>query len=113
MIARLDGSAIEVRVLDIALLFDETRNLGPDLCEHFRDSLRELAPGLRYPFNEPHRGDDDGLTTTLRSVFPTESYLGIEIEVRQGMIREAAQQRDTGDLLARALLDTARPIAPR
>ncbi len=92
-----------VRDLDISLLFDEARGLEAELCDRFRAALQREAGGLRYPFNEPYRGADDGLTTTLRSRFAPEEYLGIEIEVRQGMVRRAAEQKAVGDLLAVSL----------
>jgi predicted N-formylglutamate amidohydrolase len=93
----------ERRELDIALLFDETRTHEAGFAHRYRDAMTSLAESLRCPFNEPYRGSDDGLTTTLRSAYPQESYLGIEIEVRQGMIIGEAEQRTTGDLLAAAL----------
>lgn len=91
------------RDLDIALLFDEARPLEEAFCTGLRASLLSLEPGLRYRFNEPYRGADDGLTTTLRGVFPPESYLGIEIELRQGMVTGAEQQRVAADLLGEAV----------
>lgn len=92
-----------VRDLDIALLFDEARPLEASFCSALRDALRDRAPELRYPFNEPYRGADDGLTTHLRSEYGAADYLGIEVEVRQGMIGEEHQQRQVGRLLSAAL----------
>ena len=91
------------RDLDISWLFDEARSDEHDLCTAWRDGLSHLAPDHRLPFNEPYRGADDGLTTTLRAHFAPCDYLGIEIEVRQSMITTAKAQHATGDLLARSL----------
>jgi predicted N-formylglutamate amidohydrolase len=91
------------RNLDIALLFDEARVREVDFCERYRSVLRRLAGDLRYPFNEPYRGADDGLTTTLRGRFADDEYLGIEVELRQGMILRSSEQNAAGDLLASAL----------
>lgn len=88
------------RELDIALLFDESRENELALCEHWRTELRRLDDRLRYPFNQPYRGCDDGLTTTLRGQFDANRYLGIEVEVRQGMVQHPDEQRAMGDLLA-------------
>ena len=44
-----------------------------------------------------------GFTTTLRNRFDPGAYLGIEVELRQGMILRPAEQRAAGDLLANAL----------
>ncbi len=95
------------RDLDIALLFDEARALEQAFCEQYRAQLQQRQHDLRHPFNQPYRGADDGLTTTLRSRFRAEDYLGIEIELRQGMILSAAEQRAVGDLLSVALRDMA------
>ena len=93
------------RDLDIALLFDATRDREKLFCERWIDAMRAHERGLRYRFNEPYNGADDGLTTTLRRGLDPAAYLGIEIEVRQGMIIEPRAQQATGDLLADALRD--------
>ena len=93
----------EQRELDISLLFDESRVREERFALRYRNALTRFAGDLRYPFNTPYKGADDGLTSTLRGQFPEESYLGIEIEVRQGMILRPAEQRAAGDLLATAL----------
>lgn len=94
----------ERRELDISLLFDEARGLEREFAKRYRDSMVEHAADLRCPFNKPYLGADDGLTTTLRGLFPDECYLGIEIEIRQGMIRTPPEQQAVGDLLATTLL---------
>lgn len=91
------------RDLDIALLYDEARAHESALCEAWQRSLREIDPRLRYRFNQPYRGSDDGLTTTLRQQFDANTYLGIEIEVRQGMIIQRGEQDAVGSLLADSL----------
>jgi predicted N-formylglutamate amidohydrolase len=97
-------STARTRDLDIALLFDDARVREEDFCERWRSELRQkLAGDLRYRFNEPYHGADDGLTTTLRSRFAPEDYLGIEIELRQGMVLRSSEQNAAGDLLASAL----------
>lgn len=93
------------RELDISLLFDEARPGEGEFAHRYRDSIAAIRSDWRYPFNEPYRGADDGLTTTLRGILPEDRYLGIEIEVRQGLIRTRSQQRSVGDLLATALLE--------
>ncbi|MCA9294517.1 MAG: N-formylglutamate amidohydrolase [Phycisphaerales bacterium] len=93
----------QTRDFDIALLLEEARPRERAFCECWRSALQDQAPSLRYRFNEPYNGADDGLTTTLRQRFPVTAYLGIEVEVRQGSIGLPAQQTQTGDLLAVAL----------
>lgn len=99
----VDALDDQVRNLDIALLFDPRRAHEAALCHRWIDELTHLNPGLRYRHNEPYSGADDGLTTALRAAYSEERYLGIEIEVRQGMILEPRQQTEAGDLIADAL----------
>lgn len=94
------------RDLDISLLFDEDRACEGDFVERYRSLLMQHDGDLRYPFNEPYKGSDDGLTTTLRRLFQPDEYLGIEIELRQGMILRGSEQQAAGDLLGAALLST-------
>lgn len=98
------------RDLDIALLFDDARVRETDFCRRWRAELAGQAGHLRYRFNEPYRGADDGLTTTLRARFDPADYLGIEVELRQGMVRRGAEQDVMGDLLASSLMAIA-PIS--
>ena len=102
----LDGT---VRDLDIALLFDPARAWEARLCAGWRGALERALPRRRIRFNEPYLGTDDGLTTSLRALFPDPRYAGVEIEVRQGLVADARTQRAVGGLLARTLqhaLDT-------
>ena len=91
------------RDLDIAPLFDPARPLELELCERWRDEILQSNNAFRCPFNEPYRGTDDGLTTTLRGEFPQDLYLGIEIEIRQGLILSRPEQHAFGELLADTL----------
>lgn len=106
------------RDLDISLLFDEARPREKELCERWRSQLQRLAPDFRYPFNEPYNGSDDGLTTTLRGEFGPDKYLGIEIELRQSMIKTQPEQQAIGDFLATSAIACVsgsledRPLAP-
>lgn len=72
----------EKRDLDIGLLFDPTRELEVEFCEYFKKEIVNLNDELIVKFNEPYKGTDDGLTTSLRKIFKT-NYAGIEIEVNQ------------------------------
>lgn len=96
----------QTRELDIALLFDETRENEQALCERWRSQLHTLDDRLRSPFNEPYRGSDDGLTTTLRQRYAPYQYLGIEIEARQGIVGRQDEQVAIGDLLSASLRST-------
>lgn len=80
----LDG---RVRRADLALLYDPGRPEAA-LAETWARGLRAALPGMRVRRNYPYEGRSDGLTTTLRRIFPGDRYMGIEIEVNQGLIEE-------------------------
>jgi predicted N-formylglutamate amidohydrolase len=76
----LDGKE---RTVDVGLLFDPDRKAETDFCAKLMDALEQMLSDLRLEFNEPYKGTDDGFTTYLRTRFPDEDYLGIEIEINQ------------------------------
>jgi predicted N-formylglutamate amidohydrolase len=96
----LDGM---IRELDVALLFDPARAAESSICARWSAALRGAAGDLRHRFNEPYRGVDDGLTTAMRAKFAAPAYAGVEVEIRQGMIRTARAKRRVADLLATTL----------
>lgn len=71
------------RAADVGLLYDPKHRFERRLCERWSKVLAERIAPLRVRRNYPYRGYDDGLTRSLRSRFPEERYLGIEIEVNQ------------------------------
>jgi len=70
------------RQVDIGLLFDPDRLGESDFCSHWKKVL-DSDYNLKIKFNEPYLGKDDGFTTYLRSRFPDNEYLGIEVEINQ------------------------------
>lgn len=96
------------RTVDIGLLFDPARKREVQFCQAWQQEIERRAARLRVRMNEPYRGDDDGLTTTLRARFRTPRYLGIELEVnqrfpRRGGPRWAALQALLDEALRSAL----------
>jgi len=77
---RLAGT---VRSADIGLLFDPRREGEAQFCRRWQIDLLDRSPGLRVKRNYPYRGWADGLTTYLRTRFPGDAYMGIELEVNQ------------------------------
>lgn len=96
----LDGA---IRELDLGLLFDPDRASEASLCHSWSSALCTQASAFRHRLNEPYQGVDDGLTSALRLEFSAHAYAGIEVEVRQGMIARARQQRMVADLLSSTL----------
>ena len=82
----LDGVT---RELDIALLFDPSRDCEASVSAAWLAQLRGQAPALRHRANEPYQGVDDGLASSLRRNFDPDWYAGLEIEI--GHISVAAR----------------------
>ena len=79
----LDGVA---RTADVGLLYDPTRAEEAALCRQWRICLKAREPGLRVRLNYPYRGKSDGFTSFLRRHFPADDYLGVELEICQGVV---------------------------
>jgi len=86
----LDGKR---RDADIGLLYDPSRPLEKEFCRRLAPLIGKEVPGLRIRMNYPYRGTSDGFTTHLRTVFPPEAYLGIEIEANQALLVPGRRRR--------------------
>jgi len=75
-----------VRNADVGLLYDSRRPREASLCRRWGAILARVAPELRVRYNYPYRGNTDGLGTWLRKRHPAARYLGIEIEINQGLV---------------------------
>lgn len=80
---QLDG---EIRNADVALLYDSRRKPELELCRRWGAILGSLDPALRVRYNYPYSGASDGLTTWLRKRHPETRYIGVEIEINQGLV---------------------------
>ncbi len=98
----LDG---KVRSADVGLLYDPARSGEAALCASWKASLAELAPELRVRRNYPYAGKGDGLTSHLRLHFPPCAYVGIELEINQGIVLAGGRRWTT---LRRVLIDSLR-----
>jgi predicted N-formylglutamate amidohydrolase len=100
--AELDGA---VRGADVGLLYHPGRRGEAELCASWKEVLAGFAPELRVRRNYPYAGKGDGLTSHLRLRFAPWEYVGIELEVNQGIVI-AAGRRWTA--LRRLLIDSLR-----
>jgi predicted N-formylglutamate amidohydrolase len=91
------------RRADIGLLFDPKRRFEREVVEALSRELRARAPKLKVRRNYPYRGWTDGLTTTMRGRFPGAAYAGIELEVNQGLIRNAVVWKQVRQVLGDAV----------
>lgn len=80
-----------VRNADVGLLYDPARVGEAAMAAHWKALLAEHAPDLRVRRNYPYAGKNDGLASSLRRAFPAESYVGMEIELNQGLIANGPQ----------------------
>jgi len=84
----LDGV---VRHADIGLLYDPGRSGEVALCSEWQACLKDREPGLRVRRNYPYAGKSDGFTAFLRRRFSATEYVGIELEINQGIILEGGR----------------------
>ncbi|MES2965481.1 MAG: N-formylglutamate amidohydrolase [Bdellovibrionota bacterium] len=96
----------EKRNCEIGILFDPKRKSELDFATKLRDLLSVLLPHLRVRFNYPYNGTSDGFPTTLRKSRPASSYAGIELEIRQDLLKKMITRKtiaDFSNLLAIAI----------
>ena len=75
------------------------------MCARWKESLAASAPKLRVRRNYPYAGKGDGLTSHLRLRFAQSDYVGIELEVNQGIVFDAGR---CWTALQRMLIDSLR-----
>lgn len=85
----LNGS---VRRADVGLLYDPGRPHEVELCARWKNALRALDPDLRVRRNYPYHGKGDGLASHLRTCFGADAYVGVELEVNQGIVFSAGRR---------------------
>ena len=98
----LDG---KVRRADVGLLYNPDRRGEAELCARWKASLAVFAPELTVRRNYPYAGKGDGLTSHLRLRFPSNTYVGIELEINQSFVLTAGRPWTA---LRRALIDSLR-----
>jgi predicted N-formylglutamate amidohydrolase len=96
------------RTVDVGVLFDPGRPGEAEFTRIFMEELRRALPHLRVKANAPYYGTSDGLTTSLRQRLDDPGYLGIELEVSQGLAAGPEPERSRvtrgiGEALARTL----------
>ena len=95
----------QVRRADVGLLYHPGRRGEVELCARWKAALASMAPELRVRRNYPYAGKGDGLTSHLRLRFPPGAYVGIELEVNQGIVLTAGRRWTA---LRRLLVDSLR-----
>ena len=104
----MDGAP---RTVDVGVLYDPEREGEARFASRFVEALDRRLPHLRIGHNVPYHGTADGLTSALRRHFRDPRYLGIELEVSQGIT--TATEAEKGPVfqgVARALTDALRSL---
>jgi len=97
------------RRADVAWLYDPRRPGESVLVRAWMMEFARRAPGLRLRRNYPYRGCSDGLTAWLRTRHPDETYVGIELEVNQGLVERGGAPWD--ELRAKLIDALAKTLA--
>lgn len=90
-----------VRRADAGVLYDPGRRRERDSAVALARAMRSRGWNTRR--NYPYRGTSDGLTTYCRRFLPGHIYVGLEIELNQRVLRDAAAAREAADELCAAL----------
>jgi predicted N-formylglutamate amidohydrolase len=77
----------ERRTFDCGVLYDPSTSFEASLAERLQFGLRRA--GLDVRANQPYRGTEAALVTSLRGEMPADSYAGIEIETSHAVTRSA------------------------
>lgn len=93
----------EKRNADLGLLYDPARSYERLLCGKWAKSLNVVDPPLRVRRNYPYKGTADGVPTWLRREFPVRSYVGIEVEFNQALLRSVKASDERRSSWIRAL----------
>lgn len=105
----------QVRRADIGILYDPHRALEAQLGRAWKGRLEILAPDLRTRLNTPYRGSSDCHQSSYRTRFESAAYLGIELEINQGLVAGRGSWRQLQELVAGSLQDvlvTVRDMLP-
>lgn len=74
------------RNADLGLLYDPSRSQERRFARFLAKEMHTEMASCRVRCNYPYRGGSDGLTTALRRCFAERQYLGIELELNQGLL---------------------------
>lgn len=91
------------RKVEIGLLFDPERPSEQVISDKWLEALAECDGQKVVCHNEPYAGKDDGFITFLRSKYPDQEYVGIELEVSQGF---GKNNLEINDLILKSLMQT-------
>jgi predicted N-formylglutamate amidohydrolase len=93
------------RQAEIGLLYDPRRSNERLFCAEWRNLLQRSSSNnlFRVRMNYPYKGTADGFITSLRKIFSNSYYIGIELEVNQGVLASAKARQPVTAALVQSL----------
>ncbi|WP_442505707.1 N-formylglutamate amidohydrolase [Novipirellula sp. SH528] len=82
------------RRTDVGLLYDPSREDELAFCLDWMDEMYESVPMIRVRRNYPRRGTTESLVTAMRSHFPADRYIGVELLVNRAWAGRRVSLRD-------------------
>jgi predicted N-formylglutamate amidohydrolase len=70
--------------MDLGILYDPSCRCERELAHALQQRL-QAQTSMRIRCNAPYKGISDGFVTALRKRFSPQSYVGLELEVNQGL----------------------------
>lgn len=100
----------QTRKMHLALLYNPTFKNEVGFSSLWIQELRKEFPDYIIARNKPYRGDGDGLTCEMRKENRPDNYIGLEIELNQGMLLKmnAKQKAKLASGLSRSLNSTVK-----
>ncbi|TWU31562.1 N-formylglutamate amidohydrolase [Novipirellula artificiosorum] len=90
-VSRKNGT---LRRTDVGLLYDPSREDEVDFCLDWIDEMYEEVPMVRVRRNYPRRGTTESLVTAMRSAFPEQTFIGIEVLLNRAWAARPVLRRD-------------------
>jgi len=76
------------RKMQLALLYNPAFKKEVKFTSFWIKELRKEFPKYTIARNKPYRGDGDGLTCEMRKENRPDNYIGVEIELNQGLLQQ-------------------------
>jgi predicted N-formylglutamate amidohydrolase len=99
------------RKADIGLLYDPKRPAERGFAGRWHAALVAEDGAIRVRRNYPYRGAGDGLTTALRRRYEPTAYVGLELEINQGLLGTPGGIAEMARLVGASLKAVLQPNA--
>ncbi|MCL9683244.1 N-formylglutamate amidohydrolase [Legionella maioricensis] len=93
-----------VRNADIGFLYDPQRPPEKTLARQWKKEIQKHPPEYKIRMNYPYKGVSDGFTSMMRKIYPSEAYVGIEVESNQALTQNTQNLDNLKNILAISLL---------